>query len=494
MARSLYAMLHRRFGPPQDGVTRREFLKVTLVAGAGLLLSNLDGAAWGKARTRAGKRVVVVGAGFAGLATAHELASAGYAVTVVEARNRLGGRVLSFSDVVKGCNVEGGGELIGSNHPTWVAYADKFKLPFRDITQEEDAEAPLLLDGKRLSASEAEALWKEMDTVLPVMDAIAATVNADEPWKSRDAAALDRRSLASWIAALDASPLGKAGIAAQLTADNGVIPARQSYLGNLAMVKGGGGDKYWTESEVYRCAGGNQQLAHKLAEAIGREHVLFEAPVTAITTGKTTVTVSLASDKTLEADDVVLALPPSLWNRIAFEPPLPAMLTPQMAPVIKFLTAVKGRFWQTAQLAPNSLSDDLGWTWEATNHQPGDSGACLTVVSSATVADTIRQWPAEERTEKYLVALARLYPGIREQFVQARFMDWPSDPWTQAGYSFPAPGQVTTLGPILRQGLGRLHFAGEHTCCAFVGYMEGALNSGVALARRIAKRDGVMKS
>jgi monoamine oxidase len=73
-------------------------------------------------------------------------------------------------------------------------------------------------------------------------------------------------------------------------------------------------------------------------------------------------------------------------------------------------------------------------------------------------------------------------------------MDWPSDPWTQTGYSFPAPGQVTTVGPILRQGLGRLHFAGEHTCFAFVGYMEGALNSGVALARRIAKRDGVVKS
>jgi monoamine oxidase len=494
MARSLYALLQRRFGRPQNGVTRRDFLKLTLAGGAGLLLSNLDSAAWGKERSRAGKRVVVVGAGFAGLAAAHELASAGYAVTVVEARNRLGGRVLSFSDVVKDRNVEGGGELIGSNHPTWVAYAEKFKLQFLDITEEEDAEAPILLGGKRLSAEEAEALWEEMDKVLPKMDAAAAKVNADEPWKSRDATALDRRSLASWISSLDASSLCKAGIAAQLAADNGVIPERQSYLGNLAMVKGGGLDKYWTESEVYRCAGGNQQLAHKLADAIGREHMLFETPVTAIKTGSATVTVSLASDKTLEAEDVVLAIPPSLWNRITFDPPLPAVLTPQMGTVIKFLTAVKGRFWQAAKLAPDSLSDDLGWTWEATNNQPGDGGACLTAFSSASVAETVRQWKAEERTEKYLVALERLYPGVRDQFVQARFMDWPSDPWTQTGYSFPAPGQVTTVGPILRQGLGRLHFAGEHTCFAFVGYMEGALNSGVALARRIAKRDGVVKS
>lgn len=493
MARSLYALLHRRFSPPQAGVTRREFLKITLASGAGLLLSNLN-FAWGKASSRVGKRVVVVGAGFAGLAVAHELASVGYAVTVIEARRRLGGRVLSFSDVVKDCNVEGGGEFIGSNHPTWVAYAEKFKLQFLDVTEEEDVEAPILLGGKRLSASEAKALWKEMDEVLPLMNAAAATVNADEPWKSRDAAALDRRSLASWIDALETSPLCKTGVTAQLTADNGVTPEQQSYLGNLAMVKGGGLDKYWTESEAYRCAGGNQQLAHKLADAIGREHILLETSVTAIKTGEATVTVSLADGRMLKTEDVVLAIPPSLWNRIAFDPPLPAVLTPQMATVIKFLTAVKGRFWQAAKLAPVSLSEDIGWTWEATNNQPGDHGACLTAFSSATVAKTIRQWKTEKRAEQYLIALERLYPGVREQFVQARFMDWPSDPWTQAGYSFPAPGQVTTVGPVLRQGLGRLHFAGEHTCFAFVGYMEGALNSGVALARRIARRDGVVQS
>ena len=73
-------------------------------------------------------------------------------------------------------------------------------------------------------------------------------------------------------------------------------------------------------------------------------------------------------------------------------------------------------------------------------------------------------------------------------------MDWPSDEWTQCGYSFPAPGEVTTVGPMLREGVGgRLHFAGEHASYAFIGYMEGALNSGVALANRLAVRDGAVK-
>jgi monoamine oxidase len=71
-------------------------------------------------------------------------------------------------------------------------------------------------------------------------------------------------------------------------------------------------------------------------------------------------------------------------------------------------------------------------------------------------------------------------------------MDWPNDPWTLGGYSFPAPGQVTTVGPLMHKGLGRLHFAGEHTSYKFVGYMEGGLNSGVTVAHRLAKRDGVV--
>ena len=72
-------------------------------------------------------------------------------------------------------------------------------------------------------------------------------------------------------------------------------------------------------------------------------------------------------------------------------------------------------------------------------------------------------------------------------------MTWPKEEWTKAGYSFPAPGQVTSIGPTYYKGLGRLHFAGEHTCYKFVGYMEGALNSGVMVARRLAARDGLLK-
>ena len=120
---NLYSQLHRRYGKP-DGISRRDMIQRSLAAAGALLLSDRFDLS---AQKTAG-RVVVIGAGFSGLAAAYELSRAGYDVTVAEARNRVGGRVISFSDLVPGKNVEGGGELIGSNHPAWVGYAKQFGL------------------------------------------------------------------------------------------------------------------------------------------------------------------------------------------------------------------------------------------------------------------------------------------------------------------------------------------------------------------------------
>jgi monoamine oxidase len=485
----LFRRLHRRYAAG-DGITRRDMLQRSLAAAAGVLLS--ERFAGLTAQGKAG-RVVIIGGGFSGLAAAYELSRAGYVVTVVEARNRVGGRVLSFSDLVPGKNVEGGGELIGSNHPTWVTYAKQFRLEFLDVS-EEDAEAPIVLGGKRLSEETAEGLWEELDAAANTLNADAAKVpDAFEPWRTPNAQALDRRTLKSWIDEVDASPLCKAGLDAMMTADNGVITEWQSYLGNLAMVKGGGLEKYWTDSEVYRCRGGNQQLARRLASAIGSERVLTRTPVTHVEVTDRLARVTLAGGRVLEADHVLLTAPPSVWNRIAFAPQLPETLMPQMGSNIKCLIALKNRFWRQAGLAPDSFTDGpLHMTWDGTDGQPG-AGAALVVFSGGPAAEQTRDWASGSRIEQHVAALEKIYRGIRPAFVRARYMDWPGDAWTKGSYSFPAPGQVTSQGPTLREGIGRLHFAGEHSSYGFMGYMEGALESGAAAARRIAQRDGVTR-
>ena len=492
MAHSLFAVLRGRFGQPVDAPTRREFLRVSLATGGALLLSGPGAlAAPGKP---VGKSVVVIGAGFGGLAAAYELVAAGYKVTVVEARDRVGGRVLSFDRFVPGRYVEGGGELIGSNHPLWLAYAKKFGLDLVEIG-DSDGARPIVVDGKLLPDADAERLWDELDQASQLMNDDARAVVEDEPWKTPGAEALDRRSVAEWLAGIPASALAKAGFAAQLMADNGVAPDRQSWLGQLAQVKGGGVERYWTETEIYRCKGGNQQLAQRLAASLGAARVRTGLAVRMVTIDREKVTILCGDGSRLVADDAILAVPPSVWGKIRFAPPLPPALAPQMGSNVKYLMSLTNRFWIAHHLSPSSL--DTGHaqiTWEGTSGQDGDAPAEMVAFSGGPGADAMRAVPAGRRDAVFKADLERRYPTLGDAFVRGRFMNWPSAEWTLAGYSFPAPGQVTTVGPLLHDGIeGRLHFAGEHACYKFVGYMEGALNSGVSIARRLAVRDGAAK-
>jgi len=490
MPLSLYPRLHRRFRP-QDLPSRRDVLRSTLAASAGLLISGCRSMPKTTAKSN-GKRVIVIGGGFSGLACAHELRAAGYDTLVLESRNRVGGRVLTFHDFVPNRTVEGGGELIGSNHPAWLAYARRFELSFLDVTDNQTLTDPVYLDGHLLGEKEVEELHDGMEVAFKQLSRESHPVNADLPWKSIKAQELDRRTAAQWLASLGLKPLVAKAVTAELSANNGAPLDRQSYLGNLAQIKGGGEDRYWTESEVYRCRGGNQQLAFRLAESIGASRMKLNTPVSRIEYSGETAAVITADGARHEADEIVLTAPPSTWNKIEFSPPLPRTLTPQMGINVKFLSHLKDMVWKQSRRSPDALTDtDLSMTWDQTDHQ-GSGAVAVCAFSGGPAAQGIRTRSKEDRESFYRQTLETLFPGYARNVLATRFMDWPSDPWTQAGYSFPAPGQVTTIGPALREGTGRLQFAGEHTCYAFVGYMEGGLNSGAAAAKRIAKRDGVL--
>jgi len=469
------------------GLTRRQVLKLGLAAAGGLLSSSV----LPRRSLAADKpRVLVVGAGFSGLACAYELQRVGYAVKVLEARRRVGGRVLSLEELVPGKVIEGGGEMLGSNHPHVLAYAARFGFSFRDVTDSDDP-APLWLNAMRVDPLHIPQLLSEVESAYVAMTRDAEAVVTAEPWKTPDAESLDRRTTADWIDSLEISALARRLLNVQFMADNGVATRLQSYLGNLAQVKGGGLERYWSDTEVYRLEGGNQRFATRFAQELG-ERVVLNCPVLSIDLRESGVRIVDRHGGVHEADDVVLATPPSTWPTIQITPALPRELVPQMGSNVKFLAVLKDPFWSEQKVSPDATSDgDINSTWHATQGQDRDGPAVLTAFSGGTSADAIHARPAPQRQPEYLREFERLYPGFGEAFVKGQFMNWVGDPWARAGYSFPAPGQVTVHGPLLQRGQGRLHFAGEHTCYAFVGYMEGALHSGEAVARRIAVRDGV---
>jgi monoamine oxidase len=503
MARSLISLLASRYAGRASTAGRREFLRQSLAASAGLLLSSRTAFGFSRPRRTSGKRVVVIGAGFAGLACAYELQHAGYQVTVLEARNRVGGRVLSANaangrEFVRGRNVEFGAELIGSNHPVWVNYAERFKLDFLEVTADKESERPVVIEGKRLSGKEAEELWKGLKPVLNKLNELAAPVVEDEPWKTVGAGKLDLMSVQEWIDRLDVAPLIKRALWISHTADNGQDPGRQSLLGQLAAIKGGGLERYWTESEVYRCRGGNDQLAGKLAEAIGSGRVVTKTPVRTVSRKGDVMLIETADGRSRQCDDVVLTAPPKTWPKIEFSPSLPKAMAPQTGFNAKYFALVKDRFWEKRdpKLSQYAFSDELiNMTWDGTNNQgPVDGeagGACLVGFSGGSVCRRALEMDRASRDKSFGEALEQFFPGYQENLVKTFYMDWPKEPWAGASYSFPAPGQVTTVGPLLARPHmgGRLHIAGEHACYMFVGYMEGALQSGARVAKVLAARD-----
>jgi monoamine oxidase len=169
-----------------------------------------------------------------------------------------------------------------------------------------------------------------------------------------------------------------------------------------------------------------------------------------------------------------------------------------MGVALKHITPLKSEVWNASGRTADFITDgDISETWESCDGQAmpqtsreGNPVTAFACFSGGPQAERARSRQGPSADKAYLGTLDGLLPGFAAAAGTPRFMDWPGDQWTRAGYSFPAPGQVTTQGPAMQKPSNALHFAGEHTCYKFVGYMEGALSSGVTVAERIAKRDG----
>ena len=483
-----------------QGLSRRDFLRMGGIAVGGLLLAGCDLAS-GDDPSPSGQavasgadapRVVIVGAGLAGMATAYRLHQAGLPTQVFEARDRVGGRCWSARDFAGGQVGEHGGEFVDTRHVHLRVLADELGLKLDDLYAPWDADTTWLnyVDGGLVKPGE---LFNEMARAVDEIMKLSrqgSTFAGEAPAAIR---ALDEQTEAEWYAehvgATDTAVyrLWNQRQAGWYGLDPEVLSAVN--LIDFYAVDYPGGD------ERYTIHGGNDQVPGRILDELPDGTVTFEAPLEAmIARDDGTTELRFGGQAPVIADRVVLTLPFTTLRDVDLTGAglpadrLRAIDELGMGTNAKVLMQFDRPFFTGFGDWSGGLNrgdDPILGTWEsgATDTKAPDLGL-LTVYTGGAVgagyaADEPHAPAPDAVIDDTLEAIDQVVPGLRASFTGTAWLDsWVQDPWIHGSYTAFLPGQTTTWWGTLGRPVGTVHFAGEHTSVYSQGFLNGGVESG----------------
>ena len=441
------------------------------------------------------RRVVVIGAGLAGLTAALDLEAQGWDVVVLEARSRAGGRVHTltapFSD---GVHVEAGGESIDDNHTSILALVDRFGMQTERRPADKLLTAQVFRDGRRrpiadlLGARNGKAL-ADYTRAGEELSALAEDLDPEHPERVTGAERLDARSLASFLDDLDLVPEARFLFETENRGEYNAELDQVSLLFALqqeAVLR----DVPEEASETMRIAGGNSRLIDAMRSELA-SRVELGAPVTQVAWGDDGVRVTTPT-RTVDAARLVVAVPTPPLRRITFSPALPGALGQAIAEVdlgtaVKVATEYRQRFWHDLSTAGFTLTDlpfHIAWSATDSSGTASDPGVLSQFITGRSAADAAGLADAE-RMRVFGAQLDEVYPeGVEQRTGAVATVAWANEEFTGGGYTVFGPGQMLSSWPAIRRGIGPISFAGEHTE-ALAGFMESAVRSGHRVARAI---------
>lgn len=398
-------------------------------------------------------RICIVGAGFSGLAAAEAAQRAGHDVVVLEARDRVGGRVWSQT-LPNGAVIERGAEFIEHYQTEILAAVERLGLrlaPMGMAYADREPRGGRGVDRATLLAATAR-----------IREALAA--RPDDP----------NEAVTTFLESLGLDPGAHEAILARITITS-THPAA-----NLPATVLGDGHHLLNTDESFRVAGGNQGVALELARRLGPA-VHLATPAHAVAWSADHVTVR-AEGFDVEADRAVLAVPARLAHRLAFDPPLPAWKQAAIDGVA-YGHAAKLAVPLRETAAPGatlSVSDHF-WTWTANGADGAVAPAANCFAGSTPALDALQ---VDAGPQHWLERLAWLRPDLALAPEGAVLTTWDTDAWMGASYSAALVGQPRRSAELIR-AVGPLHFAGEHTADLHYATMDGALRSGRRAAEEI---------
>ncbi|MER7078686.1 monoamine oxidase [Saccharopolyspora kobensis] len=433
-------------------------------------------------------RVVVVGAGLAGLTAANELVAGGADVLVLEARDRVGGRMHGI-EVADGDWVDAGAAYLGDRHTELLRLLAECGLKTIPTTME-GASRFALKSGEQTRAGRFPPLSAvQLGEMFDLLAELADSVRTEAPWRTADAERLDAMTAAQW-AEENLKPDAKLFFPLFLGEMMAADPADVSVLHMAFYLNSGGGIRFLNAFEggaqAERVHGGAHQLCEHLAARLGDKVRLNEA-VRAVHQDADGVTV--VSDRGRErADRVVVALPPLLADSLDYQPALPARRSgSRTAPgcAVKLHLVYPGPVWREQGLSGWSVSAD-GPLLSTVDDSPWEGGVgVLTGFVTGREARTFAELPAADRRAAAFEQASRMFPGLPEP-IGFHATDWINEEFSRGCYAaLFGPGDWIANGPHLTTPHQRVHWAGTETSTEFFGLMEGAIRSGHRAAAEV---------